>query len=162
DLDRERHRRQAGAHAQPLRRRLHVVGHVRRPQVQTLVVDGDVDPVEFQLGDDPQGLLEGVLAKAGRGTCDEHGSLLTCGTPLPPCGGRRSAGVAPPALPRDGGTIASSAARGRPAGAAEIARPGITADARRHAVRVSAPLAIWRTAMPPSLPTSVLPPAWMQ
>ena len=67
---------QARAAAEPLQRRLGVVARLRRPQVLSILDKGQLELVEFQLGDLSKGRLQRLPREAERATGDEHPSLL--------------------------------------------------------------------------------------
>src|SRR5262249_33430437 len=107
DLHAEGAGRQAGADADAVGGEVDVLGHLGGPEVRPLLVNGHVHLAEFQLPDDPQSAVQGVLAEALRRTSDEHGSLrcvVPVGGPSWLLPGRLYPWYATPHKPRTGPT----------------------------------------------------------
>src|SRR5205085_11690051 len=49
-----------------------VLGNLRRTEMRSFLVKGDIHFAEFQLRDGPQGLFERITGETKRGTCDVH------------------------------------------------------------------------------------------
>ena len=75
DLDIKRSRAQAWSDTDALGGQADVLGNLRRPEMRSFLVKGDIHLAEFQLRDGPQGLFERITGETKRGTCDVHGCL---------------------------------------------------------------------------------------